>query len=151
MKMALREAAGGRMAVVVFDKGDEVISGLTDIARERQIRGAGLTAIGAFQWARLGYFDRERMQYEEIRVDDQVEVLSLVGDIALKGDEPKIHAHVVVGHRDGSTSGGHVLEASVWPTLEVVITETPPELQRRHDDETGLPLIELPEWQGSPS
>lgn len=73
----------------------------------------------------------------------QSEVLSLVGDIALNGSEKAVHAHTVLGHRDGSTTGGHVRRMVVWPTLQVVVTETPPHLQKRVDEETGLALVRL--------
>jgi uncharacterized protein len=69
-------------------------------------------------------------------------VLSLVGDIALKDDGPQVHAHVVLGKADGTAHGGHVLEAHVWPTLEVVLTESPKHLHRKFDPETGLALID---------
>ncbi|MBW3668644.1 MAG: DNA-binding protein [Actinobacteria bacterium] len=143
MKTVVRETAGDRVVVAVFDKGDEVIAGLEEVARTAGVEGAGFTAVGAFERATLGYFDRDRMDYLRIPVEEQVEVLSLVGDIAVKDREPKVHAHVVLGRRDGAALGGHVLEAVVWPTLEVVVTETPPALRRRHDEQTGLALIDL--------
>ena len=89
----------------------------------------------------LGYFDRKRNQYREIPVRDQVEVLSLVGDIAQQQDEPRVHAHVVVGTANGETRGGHLLSAHVWPTLELILTEAPAHLRKRSDPETGLALI----------
>ncbi len=70
-------------------------------------------------------------------------MLSLVGDIALSGDQPKIHAHVVVGRSDGTTRGGHLMEAHVWPTLEVIIVEEPGRLHRKTDQESGLALIDI--------
>jgi len=70
-------------------------------------------------------------------------VLSLLGDIALADGKPKLHAHVVLGKRDGSAHGGHLLEAHVRPTLEVILTESPSHLERVHDPETGLPLIRI--------
>jgi predicted DNA-binding protein with PD1-like motif len=91
----------------------------------------------------LGYFDRARKDYRKIPLPEQVEVLSLIGDVALEDDEPKVHAHVVVGKADGTAHGGHLLEARVWPTLELVLTESPRELARRSDRETGLALIDL--------
>ena len=138
----LDEQQGTRIFVVVFDKGDEAKSGLTSFAKEQRIAGAQLTAVGGFSRAVLGYFDRERKEYLKNKVDEQVEVLSLIGDVALtpKG-EPEVHAHVVVGRRDGTTLGGHLLEAEVWPTLEVVVTDSPRHLQKTHDAETGLALI----------
>lgn len=128
---------------IVFDKGDEFIAGLTEFAGQHQLDASEFTAIGAFKDATLGYFDREKMDYVKIPVAEQVEVLSLVGNITLEeGGEPKVHAHVVVGLSDGSTRGGHVLAAHVWPTLEVVVVESPKHLRRRTDPETGLALID---------
>jgi predicted DNA-binding protein with PD1-like motif len=133
----------GETHVLVFDKGDEVMENLTRFAGERGLTAGHFTAIGAFSDVTLGFLDPESKEYEPIAIEEQVEALSLVGDISLEGDAPKIHAHVVVGKRDGSAHGGHLLEAHVWPTLEVVLTESPAHLRRRVDGETGLPLIAL--------
>jgi predicted DNA-binding protein with PD1-like motif len=128
---------------LIFDKGDEFIAALTEFAKSHKIGGSHFTAIGAFSDVTLGYFDRQRKKYKEIPIEDQVEVLSLVGDIALKDGVPQIHAHVVVGMSEGTARGGHILAAHVWPTLEVVLSESPRHLCRKVDAETGLALIEL--------
>jgi predicted DNA-binding protein with PD1-like motif len=133
----------GETHVLVFDKGDEVMEGLTGFASERRLSAGHFTAIGAFSDVTLGFLDPETKEYEPIAIDEQVEALSLVGDVSLEDGKPRIHAHVVVGKRDGSAHGGHLLEAHVWPTLEVVLTESPAHLRREVDAETGLPLISL--------
>jgi predicted DNA-binding protein with PD1-like motif len=143
MRAKLLDETGEKTYVLVFDKGDEVVANLTAFARERQLSASHFTAIGAFSGATLGYFERERRDYRRIPVRGQVEVLSLVGDIALEDGQPKVHAHVVVGEPDGTARGGHLLEARVWPTLEVVLVESPRHLRRRPDPETGLALIDL--------
>ena len=135
------QAQGQKTWALIFQSGDEVVSTLTKFAREQGLDSSYFTAIGAFQRATLAYFDRERKEYQEIPIEEQVEVLALTGDIALKGTEPQVHAHVVVGRSDGTTRGGHLMEARVWPTLEVVLSETPKHLRRKHDDESGLALI----------
>ena len=132
-----------RTYALVFDKGDEVMSSLTAFAREHELNAAHLTAIGAFSDVTLGYFEPDRKDYRRIPISEQVEVLSLVGDVARKDNQPEVHAHVVVGKSDGSAHGGHLLEAHVWPTLEVVLTESAAHLRKRVDDETGLALIDL--------
>lgn len=140
----LSEEGGQKTFVLVFDTGDEVVSGLTQFAGERGLDAAGFTAIGAFGAATLGYFDMEEKEYKKIPVHEQVEVLSLAGNVARKEDgEPQIHAHAVLGRSDGTTRGGHLLEGRVRPTLEVVLTETPEHLRRETDEETGLPLIDI--------
>jgi predicted DNA-binding protein with PD1-like motif len=128
---------------LIFDKGDEFIDTLTAFSQEKEFGGSHFTAIGAFRDVMLGYFDRETKKYQEIPIVEQVEVLSLVGDIALKDKTPQVHAHVVVGKADASAHGGHILEAHVWPTLEVILTESPKHLRRKIDAETGLALIDF--------
>lgn len=134
---------GGKIYVVIFETGDEVVSGLCAFAREHQLADAHITAIGAFQRVTVGYFDWQSKRYEHIPIVQQVEVLSLIGDIALKDGEPALHAHVVVGKRDGSAHGGHLIEGHVRPTLEVVIQESPVHLQREQDPASGIALIKL--------
>jgi len=128
---------------VVFDRGDEPVAGLESFAREQGLTAASFTGIGAFSDATLGYFDWESKEYEEIPVSEQVEVLSLIGDLAEKDGEPALHAHVVVGLRDGSARGGHLLRGVVRPTLEVVLHRSPAHLRKRHDPASGLALIDL--------
>jgi predicted DNA-binding protein with PD1-like motif len=134
---------GGETYVLVFDKGDEVMENLAAFASERELTAGHFTAIGAFSDVTLGFLDPETKEYAPIVVDEQVEALSLVGDISVENGERRVHAHVVIGKRDGLAYGGHLLEAHVWPTLEVVLTESPAHLRRRVDEETGLPLIAL--------
>ena len=134
---------GRRVVVAVLDKGDEALSGITEAARNHNFDAAQITAVGAFAQAEVGYFDRDKRDYDHIRVDEQVEVLSLLGDIADKDGAPVVHAHAVLGRRDGSVVGGHLLSAQVWPTLEVILAEVAPALAKRVDPETGLALIDL--------
>jgi predicted DNA-binding protein with PD1-like motif len=144
MKAKLLENHTAKTFALIFDTGDEVASVLTDFAHHQKLAGSHFTAIGAFQDVVLGYFDWQKKDYLKIPVREQVELLSLVGDIALaESGEPKVHAHVVVGCRDGSTRGGHLIEAHVRPTLELILVESPRHLQRRHDPESGLALIRL--------
>ncbi len=139
-KILVREPE--KVFVLIFDKGEEVVGPLTSFARENGLAGSHFTAIGAFQDAVVGFFDRDRTDYRRIPFQEQMEVLMLAGDIALKGAEPQIHAHVVLGRSDGSAVGGHLLEAHVWPTLEVILEESPVHLKRRFDKETRLALID---------
>jgi len=132
-----------RTIALILDRGDEVMSALQGFAVEHKLTASRLTAIGAFESATLGYFDWERKVYERIPVNEQVEVLSLVGDIALDGAKPKVHAHVVLGRRDGTAIGGHLLEARVRPTLEVMVIDSPEYLRRVCDPVSGIALIRI--------
>jgi len=129
--------------VVVLEPGDEAIVALSDFSRREGLSAARVTAIGAFESATIGWYDRRRQHYRRIAVDEQCEVLSLTGDVPVGSDEGQLHVHAVLGLADGSTRGGHLLEGRVWPTLEVIIRESPAELRRTYRPETGLALIDL--------
>jgi predicted DNA-binding protein with PD1-like motif len=139
----IHEQQGQKTFALIFDKGDEVVAGITSFAKENDLAASHFTAIGAFSDVTLGYFHWETKDYHKLPVREQVEVLSLVGDIALKEGKPKVHAHVVVSKSDGTAHGGHLMEAHVRPTLEVIVIESPVHLRRVTDEETGLALIRL--------
>jgi predicted DNA-binding protein with PD1-like motif len=135
-----------RTLVVVFDVGDEVLAGLTEVAKRERLSAAALTAVGGVRSATLGWYDLDAQDYVEIEVSEQAEVLSLIGDVARDPhDEPTVHVHTVLGLRDGSTRGGHLLEGEVRPTLEVVLTETTGRLAKTYRPDLGLALIDLDE------
>ena len=141
MRTQLINAAPERTFALILDSGDEVVSALEHFAAEQKLEASRLTAIGAFMSVTLGYFDWERKDYVRIPIEEQLEVLSLVGDITRQGARHKLHAHVVLGRRDASVRGGHLLSARVRPTLEVLLTDSPAYLKRRFDPESGLALI----------
>jgi uncharacterized protein len=138
------DQAGSRTTAVVLDTGEEAFATLTQFANVAGISGASLTAIGAFENAVVGWFDIATKSYRKIRVDEQCEVLSALGDVAT-GDDGKasLHVHVVLGLADGTTRGGHLLEGKVRPTLEVVLEEASAGLRRRKRPELGIALIDL--------
>jgi predicted DNA-binding protein with PD1-like motif len=136
-------AASQKTFALIFNTGDQVIAGLKEFAEQQHLAASHFTAIGAFKDVNLGYFDCEKKDYVKIPIHEQVEVLSMVGDVTINKGKPNVHAHVVLGKRDGSTCGGHLLEAAVRPTLEVMLTESPDHLERRFDKEAGLALISL--------
>lgn len=142
-KLILDEA-GARTWALVFGTDEEVVAPLTSFAEEQELAASEMAAIGAFREATLGYFNLERNEYDRIEVREQVELLSLIGHVTREPEGgPNIHAHVVLGKADGAAVGGHLIEAVVRPTLEVILTEAPAHLRRRKDPATGLALIDL--------
>ena len=133
-----------KVHVVILESGEEAFAALTRFANEAGISAASLSAIGAFENAIVGWFDFATRSYKKIAVDEQCEVLSAIGDVAV-GDDGKasLHLHIVLGMSDGSTRGGHLLEGKVRPTLEVVVTETPSKLRRKKRPDLGIALIDI--------
>ena len=123
----------------IFDAGDELVAGLRQLAAEYHLVASRFTGIGACSELGVGFFNLEKKTYEKIIYREQMEVLSLAGDIAMG----EIHAHIVAGRADGTAHGGHLMHAIVCPTLEIIVTESPIPMQRKFNPKFGLALIDL--------
>jgi len=137
----LSDKSGVKEYVVVFAKGDEILSGISDFAALHHIVSARFTAIGALNRATTAWFDPARKLYKLNHIDQQVELISLIGDIALYKGQPVVHAHYSIGFADGSVQGGHLIEAVTYPTVDLFMTTFPMPLQKVLDKETDLKLI----------
>ena len=128
---------------IILESGEEVMEKIETFAREQNLSASHFTAIGAFSEVTVGFFDFSKREYKKIPINQQVEVLVLTGDITLYEKEPKIHAHVVLGKEDGTAHGGHLIKATVHPTLEIILNESPVYLKRKMDETIGIPLIKI--------
>jgi uncharacterized protein len=143
MKFRLLSDNGGvKQYAIVLAKGDEVMSGLTEFARQNKVTAASFTAIGAFSHATVAWFDDTRRQFKLIPVNEQVELVSMIGDVALANGQPSVHTHVSLASSDGTVRGGHVINAFVFPTVELFMTVYPTALDKQPDEATGLMLID---------
>lgn len=128
---------------IILESGEEVMEKIMAFAKEQKLSASQFTAIGAFSETTIGFFDFSVKDYKKIPIKEQMEVLALNGDITLYENEYKIHAHVVLGKKDGTAHGGHLMKAIVHPTLEIILNESPAHLQRQMDKESGIPLIKI--------
>ncbi len=133
---------GRRTFALILAAGDEAIASLTSFASDQRLTASHFTAIGAFERSVVAYFDWQTKRYRHVAIDEQTEVLSLVGDVTLADGRPQVHAHVVLGKADATAHGGHLIQGHVRPTLEIVLTEEPAHLRRRFDAGSGLALID---------
>jgi predicted DNA-binding protein with PD1-like motif len=130
--------------VIVLETGDEVLASLNGFAQAEHLAASSFKAIEALSSVEVGWFNWDSKEYQiAVKLDEQVELLSLIGDIALKDNEPQIHAHLVIGRRDGTAHGGHLLSATVRPTCKIVVTESPRHPQKEIDPASGIALIRL--------
>ena len=118
----LSENDGVKQYAIVLAKGDEVMSGLTDFARQNKVTSASFTAIGAFSSATVAWFDDSKREFKLNPINEQVELTSMIGNITLVKGQPAVHTHVSVASSDGTVRGGHVINAFVFPTLELFMT-----------------------------
>lgn len=124
--------------VLVFAPGDEVISGIMEFAMKYHVKSAHFTAIRDASAIKFGWFDESRKMFKLHQLKESLEITSLIGDIALNGTTPIVHAHINVATQDGLVHGGHLLEAFVTPTLELFVTVEPAALYKKLNPEFSL-------------
>ncbi len=135
---------GSKEYALVLARGDEVMTALGDFARAEQITAASFTAIGAVHNAEVGWFDFSKQQYKAMRFDEQLEVLSLIGDIGVSEEgQATVHAHATLGRESGRSLGGHLIAATVSPTLEVFVSSYPQALKKQRDTKDDVELFQL--------
>jgi hypothetical protein len=139
----LSKIAGRQEWALIFDPGDEVMTVLKSFAEKQNIFAAHFTGIGAFAEVKVAWFDLETKKYQPININEQVEVVSLTGDIAESDEKPSVHAHICVAKRDGTAHGGHLLSGHVRPTLELIVVESPVHLRKTFRPQFGIALIDL--------
>lgn len=118
---------------------------LLALLRAEGIGYASFTGLGALRWVRLSYWNADTREYETHELEEQVEVVGLVGNAALRDGEPALHLHVSLGRRDLSLLGGHFNDGIAHPTLEVWLQPEPAPVIRQVEPDSGLQLMQLPE------
>jgi len=128
--------------MLILEPGEDVLRSITAFVQEKGIRGGSLQGIGAVDLARLGQYDYERKDYRIVEFKGALEVVSLIGNVALKDGVPFVHAHMVVTTQDGKAFGGHLLEGSTCSlTMEVEIKDLGASLERKPDPRFNLNLL----------
>jgi uncharacterized protein len=125
--------------------GERAAEAVMDVLRREVVGYATLTGLGAVRWVRLAYWNATTREYEAHEVEEQLEVVSLVGNVTLRDGEPFLHWHISLGRHDLTLFGGHFLDAVVHPNLEVWLQLEPAEVARRVEPDSGLALMDLPE------
>ena len=145
-----RTPDGRRTFFLVFDPGDSFLQPMIEFVRNNEIGGASFTGLGALSEATLAWFDPSDGQYKPFHIVEQLECSSMVGNISWMNGKPFIHAHCVLGKRDGTSLSGHVKDLKALPTLEITLEEHGTRLERRRRPDTGYALIDLPDSEKKP-
>jgi uncharacterized protein len=144
MKVKLLSTSGQtKTYALIFAKGDEIVSGLTEFARKYNVTSAHYQAIGDAMSARVGVFDYGRKAFKVIPFTEPIEVTSLTGDVAVHDGKPVAHSHINVATFDGLIHGGHLFELICGPTIELILTVEPTPLYKKLNTEFDAALIDL--------
>lgn len=129
--------------MIALERGEEVISTLTDYCAKQGIKAAVFNGIGAVERIKIGYYELKTKKYFWSEEEGDLEVASMNGNVAIVDGKPFVHAHAVLSRCDDTYSciGAHVKEAYVAVTLEVFLEELDMKLGRALNEEIGLKLL----------
>lgn len=140
--MKVKKNEISEVLVIKLEKGEDVLETLNTIVEKENIEAGFFTGIGALNKVKMGIFIEGK--YEEIIIEDELEIVSLLGNVSLKDGKPFVHAHIIVSKRDGSAFGGHLLPGSIISvTCEVFLIKLKKPIKRGFDEEIKLYLLEL--------
>ncbi|RZK33602.1 MAG: DNA-binding protein [Hymenobacter sp.] len=143
MKVKLLSTSGQtKTYVLIFSKGDEIVSGLTEFAQKYDVKSAHYQAIGDALSAKVGVFDYSRKAFKVIPFTDPIEVTSLLGNVAVYNGKPVAHTHVNLVTFDGLVHGGHLFELISGPTIELILTVEPTPLYKKLNTEFDAATID---------
>ena len=134
-----------RVIIARMEKGEDILKTIEVVASNHGVKTGQLTLIGAIEGAHLGYFNTHSLEYVDFTVEEDLEVVSCMGDITTLDDGSLVvHAHLIAADEKGTCYGGHLLQGcKVSVTIELVIFETEDEIKRARDDRTGLNLMDI--------
>ncbi|MBI4100919.1 DNA-binding protein [Candidatus Microgenomates bacterium] len=139
--MKSRKIKGGYL--LVFGQGEKLIGSLIEFCQAQKVQAGWLSGLGAIEAAEIGYYNLAKKAYHFVKLDSLLEIVSLVGNVAMFKAKPYLHIHTVLSDEGMKTYGGHLKEAAVGGTCEIHLTVFDSRLERQADVETGLNLLDV--------
>ncbi len=133
----------GNRYILRLNRGEEIISSIQDLCRKENIKSGSVSGIGATQSVEAGFYSFKKKNYCGYCFNQNMEILSLLGNISTKDNEPYLHLHIVVSNDEGEALGGHLTKAIISVTAEIFIDVIDIALNREPDTLTGINLIKF--------
>ena len=129
--------------IIRIDKGENLVESLNAACNEHKVISASISGIGATDYFKCGVFNLQTKEYKELEFSGTYEILALCGNITQKDCKTYFHAHITVGDENGHSFGGHLIEARISATCEIVLDLIECQIERRLDQVSGLNLLDL--------
>ena len=133
----------GSRYILRLNRGEEIIASITDLCRKENIKAASVNGIGATQSVEAGFYSFQKKKYCGYSINQNMEILSLLGNISTKDGEPYLHLHIVISNDECEAFGGHLTKAVISVTAEIFIDTIDVEINREPDSLTGINLIKF--------
>ena len=133
----------GKTIVMRIDRGEEVLTQLKAMALKEEIKLASVRALGATDDFTVGVFKVDEKKYYANHFTGDFEIVSLTGTISTMNGEYYAHLHMSAGDEQGRVFGGHLNEAIISATCEMVVEVIDGRVERAHDADVGLNLFKF--------
>jgi hypothetical protein len=140
-KLTCAEFKTGRRFVGRLPHGKDLITFVEDFCKKASIQMATFSVIGAVSSVTMGAYDQKQQVYVTFKEEAQLEIVNCIGNVSLMDGNPVVHAHIVLGDKQGKVTGGHLFSETILFAGEIELQElTGKPLERAYDDTTGLML-----------
>ena len=136
--MQFQETSDG--IIVVLGRGEKIVEQLGELVQAHEIPSGTITGLGAVMNTRLGFYHLPKKKYDERTIPEEVELVSLIGNITWFENKPVVHVHATIGTTDFRAMAGHLFEAQVAVTVEIFVSVKDVRVQRKFNPEMGLNL-----------
>jgi len=133
----------GATTVIRLERGEKVIETLLAFCEREKIRGGYFNGLGAADEVELAHFSLAMKEYKILKLSGQFEITGLHGNISTMDGKPYIHSHVTLGDNEFRSLCGHLKEAVVSATCEIILVGLEAGIGRAKDPEIGLNLLAL--------
>jgi len=123
---------------VSLQTGDLVNESLREIAVKENISNAWINGIGAIDSVEIGYMDVVNKKYQKRNFNDNYELISLIGNITIKDGVPFVHTHITFSDTEYKVFGGHLFDANITATGEIILTVTDSKIDRQFNENVGI-------------
>lgn len=133
----------GNTYIVRIDKGEELLSKISELCINEDIKVGSITGLGATDRVTIGLFDMGKKVYHKTELVGPMEITSLVGNISTKDGKNYLHCHINVCNEKMNVLGGHLNECWISATGEIVVTKIDGVVEREVDPSVGLNLFKF--------
>ncbi len=131
----------GGTIVARLDPGEEVLTQVKEIALKERVALASVQAIGAVSRFTAGVYVTEEKRYLPNEFSGSFEIVSLTGTVSTMDGKFYCHLHMSAGKENGEVFGGHLSQATVSATCEMIIHQIDGAVDRRYEEKTGLNIL----------
>ena len=122
-----------------LEVGEDIVEEIESFCNDLDINAAEIKGIGALKEIEIKHYSVERQEYSAKEYHEELEICSLYGLVTSIG----LHAHIIVANNKMNTFGGHLSKGVIGATCEGTIKILPGQLDRKHDDQTGLKILDI--------